>query len=626
MRRHALLLALACLAIPASGTAQNPTLAGSSRALSQDSLRQIGELMLQRSIKEFGLETNPEWRRDVGSILTRLRGVSGFEGPKIEWEIVRDSSLNAAAAPGAVMIINVGLPLSCREYTRAPVGNRSSRERYEGCVGAVLGHELAHVTLGHVDSVAAMQYRRQQIGEHMESVSSVADALRDKVITHGLAFERAQELDADRVGSLYLLRGGWQVQDMMDLFRSMDSALRTSSVGVSRDSAMLTWLAGHPRGSEREARLETFRGTLKLAQRDFDDALTLVNNGIMLDSAAVMLDRVLKVFPDLTAARHARAAALHQQWLNGTPVRTRQLQGSVATYSKWFLPGIRGGDATLLNEARRAYQSVLAKEELPYTLSNLAVLDAYAGDFASAQRRAERSVQMQPRDPFVLNNQGVVLFLAGRQADAVRVFETAMRVAVADSVGRFAAPSLIFNFGKTLAVLKDPRAPDVLEAYLQIDTNERSEWRREAIALRGPGGGPVAAPARPPAARPTRSVPPSIAGVKLGDAPATVLKVLGPPDNVKEMKGGVIWHYESRGIAIGVDPEGGVVFLALLTPSAGSIDGVRVGDPVAAARAKWGNPSDVEADALTFDRGGWFLKVIIEEGLIATIGIISAEE
>jgi tetratricopeptide (TPR) repeat protein len=468
-----------------------------------------------------------------------------------------------------------------------------------------------------------MQYRRQQIGEHMQNVSSVADALRDKVITHGMALERAQELDADRVGSLYLLRGGWQVQDMIDLFRSMDSALRTSAVGVSRDSAMLTWLAGHPRGSEREARLETFRGTLKLTQRDFDDALTLVNNGIMLDSAAVMLDRVLKVFPDLTAARHARAAALHQQWLNGTPVRTRQLQGSVATYSRWFLPGIRGGDATLLNEARGAYQSVLAKEEHPYTLSNLAVLDAYAGDFAGAQRRAERSVQLQPRDPFVLNNQGVVLFLAGRQADAARVFETAMRVAVTDSVGRFAAPSLIFNFGKTLAVLKDPRAPDVLEAYLQIDTTERSEWRREAVALRGQRPSPVTSPSAGPAATPKRGEAPSIAGVHLGDKPTAVIKILGVPDDKAAVEGaGVLWRYDRLGIAIGVDPQGGVAFLALLTPAAGDIDGVRVGDPVTAARAKWGNPSEVDQDgSMVFDRGAWMLHVGNEGGVIAMLGI-----
>jgi predicted Zn-dependent protease len=363
MRRHGWLLALLLSCLAARGSAQNTRLAQSTLPISPDSLRRVGEEVLRIHVEKYGVDTDPEIRRDVAQILTRLRGVSGFEGPTIKWEIVRDTSLNAAAGPGAVMIVNSGLPRYCRLFTRTAIDARSTRARYEGCVGSVLGHELAHITLGHMDSLASTIYRRQQIRQRQENVTSVAEALGDKVLSGGLAIERAQELEADRVGALYLLRGGWQVQDMMDLFRAFDSVDR--QVGVSRDVSQLTWLMDHPRGSEREARLESFRGNLKLAQRDFDDALTLVNNGVMLDSAVVMLNRVIKLFPDLMAARHARAAALHQQWLIGTPVRTKQLQGSVATYAKWFLPGIRGSDPALLNDARRAYQAVLAKQDHP---------------------------------------------------------------------------------------------------------------------------------------------------------------------------------------------------------------------------------------------------------------------
>jgi predicted Zn-dependent protease len=621
MRPRSLVLPLTLVYFVAAAGAQEVNLARASTDLSRDSLRRIGEAALQERAQKYGVETNPEYRRDVSLILTRLRAASGLQGPDLKWEIIRDSALNASAAPGSVMIVNVGLLQYCRAFTRGIADVGSRRTRYEGCVGAVLGHELAHLTLGHTDSVAAAIQRRTQINEHMHGVSTVAEALRDQVIAGGLAFERAQELEADRVGALYLLHGGWEVQDMMNLFRATDSVDR--ALGASRSLEMLTWLSDHPRGAEREARLDAFRGTLKLAQRDFDDALTLVNNGVMLDSAVVMLDRVLVLFPDLSAARHARAAALHVRWLKETPVRTRQLQGSVATYSKWFIPGIRGGDATLLNDARHAYEAALGKEQHPYTLSNLAVLDAYAGDFADAQQRADRAAQMKPGDPFVLNNRGVVLFLAGRHADAARVFETAMG-AVSDSVANFVAPAILFNAGKTLAMLKDPRAASVLDQYLQADNNERSEWRREAIDLRAQVGGPRPAAAARPAATTNRTVAPAIAGVKLGDNRANVIKVLGQPDAVAEVKEGALWHYKSLGIAIGVDTSGGVAFIALLTPAAGSVDGVRVGDPVGAARAKWGTPSDVEQDAITFDRGTWVIHIVIEAGVITTIGIIAA--
>jgi hypothetical protein len=45
---------------------------------------------------------------------------------------------------------------------------------------------------------------------------------------------------------------------------------------------------------------------------------------------------------------------------------------------------------------------------------------------------------------------------------------------------------------------------------------------------------------------------------------------------------------------------------------------------VTTARVQWGTPSQVEDDALTFDRGRWVIHVTFEDGVIVTIGLISA--
>jgi hypothetical protein len=216
------------------------------------------------------------------------------------------------------------------------------------------------------------------------------------------------------------------------------------------------------------------------------------------------------------------------------------------------------------------------------------------------------------------------LFLAGRQADAARAFESAMN-SVPDSVADYALPSLLFNYGKTLALAKDPRSARYLDEYLTYDEDDRSEWRREAIALLGRGSVPSATPTARPSTNTRSGPPPTIAGVKLGDSPAAVIRVLGKADDTAAVEAGVLWHYQSRGLVVGVDPKAGVAFIALMTPSAGDIEGVRVGDTVPAARAKLGNPSDVQQDSMIFDRGSWLLHIEIDAGVITMIGITGSQ-
>src|SRR5258706_306917 len=129
----------------------------------------------------------------------------------------------------------------------------------------------------------------------------VRELLADSAFMTKQRRARGNETAADQLGSLYLLRAGWEIQDAMNLMRKLDQWERSQNEASLRS---LSWVTDHPRSSAREAALEGFRAKLKLHQAEFDDALTLVKNDVMLDSAVAMLDRVLIDFPGLVAARH----------------------------------------------------------------------------------------------------------------------------------------------------------------------------------------------------------------------------------------------------------------------------------------------------------------------------------
>src|SRR5207302_7438802 len=80
------------------------------------------------------------------------------------------------------------------------------------------------------------------------------------------------------------------------------------------------------------------------------------------------------------------------------------------------------GDAELLRQAEREYEAVLAIEVLPFTMSNLAVLEAYEGRFPAALDHAQRAAQDDSASSGLLNNLGVVQFLSGDYAAAQATF------------------------------------------------------------------------------------------------------------------------------------------------------------------------------------------------------------
>ena len=608
--RGVALLALVASASASARGQRGPTAPAPVR-LTPAQIRAFGRKALEQEVTRSGRLGDAAMSARVGTILKRLTRATDHPALTVECEIVRDASVNASMLPGAAMVINEGLLQQLAEWARAeaPSDITLREQRFDAYLAAVLAHELAHATLGHSDAalVAAVraesQSRLRTAGEDMET--KVRMLMADAAFMSQRRVGRGHELDADRVGSLYLLRAGWEIQDAMSLMRLLDTMERSQSASSLQ---ALGWFADHPRSSTREASLEAFRASLKVHQGEFDDALLLLRNNIMLDSAAALLDRVLTDFPDLVAALHARATVLHRRWLNATPVQQLLVRSSVPTFDARFITGIRGSPVhPLLAAARKAYGQVLARELQPLTLSNLAVLDAYAGASSLALARSDSAVRMATEDAYVQNNRAAVLFLAQRYVEARDIYRTLLRANPDWGSARF-------NYGRSQLALGDTAGVrDTFRDYLTSDGE--SAWAREAVLVlqRLDASAPV------PAKASTGSLP-VVAGVALGARSLQVRTLLGAPESTRRGGEVTLWRYVSRGIVVGIGRDSLVSIVGLYYGSADNMEGVRLGDSEAKVRQRWGTPIEYTERMLMFDRGGWIASAFLDAGIVMELG------
>jgi len=616
--RPVALAAALLAAVPALGQAQQQLAANRDNMMTAAELRSLTDQVIANSVRRYGRDTDAQRRQDIGAIINAVQRTVGYDTHPIKWEIVMDSSLNASAIPGGGMLINVGLPLYCDNYAAGKSQGNAERKRrlYLGCIAAVIGHEFGHHELGHTENVNQTVARRQELQRRMRLAASITDAVRDTVIALSQRFERSQELAADRAGALYILRIGFEVQDAIDLFDSMDRDERQSP----RWRNQVTWLGGHPRAAERVAELEIARGRLKLLQRDYDDAIALIEANELPDSALAMLNRVLEAFPTMAAANHARAVVLAQQWLNGSNPSDLRMRPALPAYDSRFIGAIRGSKPSegvaARRPAREAFQQIFARDAHPYTLANLAVLEAYDGETAPAIEKVTLAAERAPRDPFIANNQGVVLFLANRNAEAKAAFDRAEQ-----SSGNAVPRQVIFNQARLAAAMGD-RANAVAYAnrYLQMDS--RSNWAREAQQLvTANGGTPAAAPAAPSAS--SNAPAPEVAGVALGAQRSRIIAALGEPDG-GAANAGLVWRYAQRGLAIALDEEG-MVKMILIESQALPVAGVKVGDAWANVTRVLGQPEleqKVQQGIIyKWNRGSWAIATVVNNGSVIALAI-----
>ena len=256
MRKSVMMLSVAAIAVPAVVVAQVPV-----RYLDQ---REVAEAQRQHAelVEEFGgAETGPR-AAYVESVGRRVAAYSGIANPGAAF---RFTTLNAAvenafAVPGGYVYI-----------TRQLMGLMDN----EAELAFALGHEAGHIAANHAQA-------RQSVARR-NSISGIFGALLGSVLGGGLGsavsqiftqraqlatlgFSREQEYQADRLGTSYLVRAGYDPAGGPGVLAALARATALQARVQGRTNRQTPeWASTHPLSENRAQRaLQDARATGRL--------------------------------------------------------------------------------------------------------------------------------------------------------------------------------------------------------------------------------------------------------------------------------------------------------------------------------------------------------------------------
>ena len=246
-RRIALSLPLLLLGCAAPAAYQAETGQVTIRQASS-SLQQEGAEAFSSYKQKHQVSRDSAARSRVMRVASRLKPHVNLPGAAWEFEVFEDPSANAFALPGGKVGVNTGLLKVAQT---------------DGQLATVIAHEMAHVTSNHAESrlrnkeavalggaiLGAVLGQGQDLGALAQKGTEVA---------FGLSFSRAQELEADRIGTIFMAKAGYDPEEAITLWQRM---------GERSQSGGLEFLSTHPVSSTRIQKLREFMPHAKAQQR-----------------------------------------------------------------------------------------------------------------------------------------------------------------------------------------------------------------------------------------------------------------------------------------------------------------------------------------------------------------------
>jgi predicted Zn-dependent protease len=265
--------AVVLVAVLAGACATNPVTGKSELSLVSESQEiQMGQQAAQDVASSIGLYDDQRVQAYVSSLGKKL--AANTERPSLPWEfhVVDDPAVNAFALPGGFIFVTRGIMTDLNS---------------EAELASVIGHEIGHVTAKHsVQQISRAQVA--QLGLGIGSILSPTVARAAGVASAGLSllflkYGRDDERQADELGFRYALTGGYDVREMLDVFRTLERV--TASSG---GSGLPEWLSTHPNPGNRIAdtqhRLDTLKVSLAGKTVNRDAYLQLIDNMVYGDN------------------------------------------------------------------------------------------------------------------------------------------------------------------------------------------------------------------------------------------------------------------------------------------------------------------------------------------------------
>ncbi len=304
-------------------------LLGENASLNLSKEAELGRGLYER-LKEKGyVITEPMLSRYLQDIGDSLLSTLDVRVRDYRFYLVKDSSINAFAAPGGYIGINMGL---------------IEVAKTEDELAAVLAHEIAHVELMH-----SMQLIEKSKNANVVSMISILAAIlissqdveaANALIYTGIAgsaqsvinFTRANEYEADRVGIEILKKSDYNPQAMADFMKILQSReqggelagieyLRTHPVNSNRIAEITSRISSNKRKQLKKTRYQQFKDYLFYLYPDrngnknqtrFSLALEFTRNG-QYENADIIFQQLLNNDPDSLWFSYAMAENLEYQ-------------------------------------------------------------------------------------------------------------------------------------------------------------------------------------------------------------------------------------------------------------------------------------------------------------------------
>lgn len=178
--------------------------------------------------------------------------------------VVRDSAINAFAAPGGYIGMNAGLITTAVD---------------EGEVAAVLAHEIAHISQDHLlrafedSQKASLPIALAMLGALIASQGSSGDGAEAAMVAgtsliqqRQINFTRKDEIEADRVGIQTLTRADFDPHYMASFFARMERSLRPGAGDRGIPDLLRTHPVNTDRISDAKARADALAQEQKAAR------------------------------------------------------------------------------------------------------------------------------------------------------------------------------------------------------------------------------------------------------------------------------------------------------------------------------------------------------------------------
>jgi len=422
---RAALLGAAVLAVSASGNAASsnpvelPVLGdGSSRIISPALEQQIGRDFLKQINRSVPTISDPILKYYVTVQLTDLAQYSQLKEKVLQVVLIDSKEINAFAAPGGVVGINLGLFLyadDVHEYS------------------SVIAHELAHLSQRHF-ARGIEEQQAQTVPMLASLIAAIAlgmtaggdagmaaiAASQGMAQANALRYSRSRETEADRIGMNTLVNAGLDPEGMARMFDSMNRGYRFTTTPPE-------FLLTHPLTERRiaDARTQAQQYPRKeyVDSADYQLARTraIVHYADSPEASVQRFEKAVRENPESKAAQyglalslsnakqHEEAIALADALFSSEPDRLL----FVAAYAELLTAGGKYDQSEALLEK----YLVLYPDNAPLSMLYADAL-THSGEFETAENVLKRQSEKRPNDVDVWYDLAEV---AGKAGDIVTV-------------------------------------------------------------------------------------------------------------------------------------------------------------------------------------------------------------